>query len=100
MGIYPDIDFKRDRENNTVVWTYKEPGFTVTETYKLVERKEDRTDCFCCSCSDMGNDMACRNHGNGLVGERPCDYHKMPGSVDDNGVMPASVQEWRRTHHD
>lgn len=53
-----------------------------------------RTNCFCCSCTDTGaSDPYCRNHG--FAGERPCEDHKMPGQVDEEGRMPASVQSQR-----
>lgn len=103
MGIYPSILLTDERGRALTLegasyraeyWvTRTEPGLKTTRRYAMVEETIVRDDCFCCSCGDReGSDPSCRNHGNGLVGERPCEVHKMPGSVKDNGVMPSSVQ--------
>jgi len=57
---------------------------------------EERINCFCCTCPDGGGpaDPCCRNDG--WWGTRPCELHNMPGEVDEDGVMPASVQEYRQ----
>lgn len=74
--------------------TWNEPGITRTRVVTAPAWTEDRTDCFCCSCSEFGNsDPYCRNHG--FAGERPCETHNMPGTPDDDGVMPESVQAYR-----
>lgn len=91
MGIYPETSWKRHEATNEAVYTYSVPGLTVTETYKLDSRIEERTDCFCCSCGDTPDDPYCRNHG--YYGKRPCELHQMPGSpIEDTNEMPDSVQ--------
>lgn len=74
--------------------TWNEPGITRTRVVNAPAWTEERTDCFCCSCSEFGNsDPYCRNHG--FAGERPCEAHNMPGDPDDDGTMPASVRAYR-----
>lgn len=75
------------RTDPGVVWAR-----TVTASdWKLVER----TNCYCCSCGDYGSsDPYCRNHG--FAGTRPCETHELPGSADEDGVMPDSVQTEQR----
>jgi hypothetical protein len=103
MGIYPTILFTDERGRALSLegasyrdeyWvTRTEPGLKTTRRYTMVQETVVRDDCFCCSCGEReGSDASCRNHGNGLAGERPCEVHKMPGAVDDDGEMPESVQ--------
>lgn len=69
-------------------------GMTVTTVYQPILVIENRTTCYCCSCGDReGSDPYCRNHG--WAGTRPCEQHGMSGKVDDDGVMPVSVQQKR-----
>lgn len=106
MGIYPDIVFSTPdgrplsaegaSYKDEIIITRSRPGVTTARRYKLVDEVVERSDCFCCSCGDReGSDMACRNHGHGLAGERPCEVHNMPGKPDEDGVMPESVQKAR-----
>lgn len=103
--IYPNRT-ETDRQNvieagcvvgETWTETVTEPGITRTRQVTAGPWKVERTDCFCCSCGEEGgSDPHCRNHG--WVGERPCETHNMPGTLDDEGKMPASVQKVRRDH--
>lgn len=100
MGIYPDESRSKETVNpdGTATWTetWSVPGLTRTRTATASAWIEDRTDCYCCSCGDyIGSDHYCRNHG-GHYGERPCEKHNMPGTADEDGVMPKSVQERRK----
>jgi hypothetical protein len=103
MGIYPTILFTDERGRALSLegasyrdeyWvTRTEPGLKTTRRYTMVQETVVRDDCFCCSCGEReGSDASCRNHGNGMAGERPCEVHNMPGAVDDDGEMPESVQ--------
>lgn len=69
-------------------------GVVKTRTVTATPWEVVITHCFCCSCDDHNPDPYCRNHG--FAGERPCEEHNMPGSVDENGTMPDSVQVVRR----
>jgi hypothetical protein len=66
-------------------------------------REVQRITCFCCTCPDYGNDWACRNHNMGF-GMRPCELHGVEGQrevdpeTDEEGEMPESVQEYRKSH--
>lgn len=66
----------------------------------------ERTDCFCCSCSDNNPDPHCRNHG--WAGRRACGKHNQSGqdyeqekinhtTGDLYTVMetPQSIEEYR-----
>ena len=96
MGIY--AEYSRSEEHyvtNGKGWTeYRSlPGVKYSRNVIASHWVEvERTDCYCCSCDDDSgvSDGACRNHG--FYAERPCETHNMPGSADDDGVMPASVQ--------
>jgi hypothetical protein len=78
-------------------------GYAIERTVTASEWTEvDRTDCYCCSCPEgefgtlIGKDSCCRNHG--WDGERPCEEHNLLGSVDSDGVMPATVQATRASY--
>lgn len=99
MGIYPDESFEKGsavrngEQIETVVAYYHVPGFTRVRVFEKVAEFEFRDDCFCCSCGErVGSDPHCRNHG--FAGRRPCQVHGMPGYADDDGRMPAPVQEY------
>lgn len=90
MGIYPDEQWKRSQDGNSVVRTYNNySGVIVTEVYERVLVIEERVTCYCCTCDDTHTDPACRNHGGLAV--RPCEIHEMPGEPYPDGVMPDSV---------
>jgi len=98
MGIYPRITIseKRRNEDGSESWVEEEhtPGLIRKRAVMADPWMEaERTDCFCCSCSEFGIDVFCRNHG--FAGQRPCEVHNMPGEADDEGKMPASVQKER-----
>lgn len=106
MGVYADVGFSTPdgqalsaegaSYKDEIIITRSLPGVKTIRRYKLAGETVERSDCFCCSCGDReGSDMACRNHGNGLAGERPCETHNMPGSTDDEGKIPDSVQKAR-----
>lgn len=100
MGIYPE---RRTIPRNTRyvrewVEEIEEPGVIRRRTVTAGEWIEERSDCFCCSCSDFSSDLSCRNHG--YYATRPCDRHNMPGSAGDDGVMPESVQCVLRSRSD
>jgi hypothetical protein len=96
MGVYPHVSWKEERHGDQLllVRTTTEPGLTVTEEFFRSSRVELRTDCYCCSCPEFGGDPYCRDHG--FAGERPCAEHEMPGTPDEAGVMPVSVQMERK----
>lgn len=107
MGIYPSVWFFDEESGHVIsaemasrkekfIMVRKEPGLTTKLHFTRETVLETRDDCFCCSCGDQeGSDRSCRNHGNDLVGRRPCEVHNMPGSADDEGRMPDSVQKAR-----
>lgn len=103
MGIYPHVHLEEKREGPHVflIRTTTEPGLVTTEEFIRTTSFELRTDCFCCSCGDEwrgggGRDPYCRNHG--FAGKRPCEEHRTNGEPNEDGVMPASVQEERKKH--
>lgn len=92
MGIYPYRDLIPTATGYIEeFWT---PGLVRRRELTAGEWSEERTNCFCCSCDPSGgnSDPCCRNHG--WWATRPCELHAMPGEADENGVMPASVQEY------
>ena len=94
MGIYPTTDYHRENDGRTLIRVHNDfSGMVKTEVYELVCTIEDRTTCFCCSCSnDYQTDPFCRNHG--WAGTRPCELHNMPGApIQDSDEMPDSVQK-------
>ena len=100
MGIYPDERYQKQRNGN-LVHTVNTPGLLVTTVYVPVVTIESRDNCYCCSCfeaDDQGTqrDPYCRNHG--WMGERPCEDHDMPGTVDEDMEALVSVQAKRRSH--
>lgn len=98
MGIYP---YRRITEvmrhpDGREIWleVETEPGIIRRRKVTADPWDVERTDCFCCSCSDWGgSDPYCRNHG--FAAERPCEVHQMPGTPNEAGVMPESVQAER-----
>lgn len=93
----------------TEIWSWtetsNETGYKLTRQVTATQWVEmERTDCYCCSCDDddLGNyvDVFCRNHG--YAGERPCEVHNLPGTIDpdytpEQTTMHDSVQEvWRK----
>jgi len=92
VGIYPDTQYtKVPNQPDLLVRTYNDySGLIITEYYQRILIVEDRKDCYCCSCGDTPDDPFCRNHG--FAGTRPCDKHQMPGTPDEDGNMPESVQ--------
>lgn len=92
MGIYPDEKWtarlnprprrtKGEVAPQTATLAYHEPGRDILYVYELIAVFDERTDCFCCSCSDGSNDAHCRNHG--FFARRPCDVHGMPGELHE-----------------
>lgn len=72
-----------------------------TRTLFATPMREERIDCFCCSCDDSGEltagDMGCRKHGSkGL--RRPCDIHNLPGTETANPYFHIPVTEQRNTY--
>jgi hypothetical protein len=96
MGIYPETDFKVDRKTGLLTKTYNDfSGVVVTTIYQPICTIEARDNCYCCSCGEReGSDPHCRNHG--WAGQRSCELHEMPGSPNDEGNIPQSVQAERR----
>lgn len=100
MGVYERRSTRDNilREDGTETWVEEShwPGVTMTREVTAGPWTEERTDCFCCSCYEdnygthEGSDPHCRNHG--WAGRRPCKDHNMPGTADDDGDMPISVQ--------
>lgn len=101
MGIYPEYRMTDMVNNGAQGATWTE----LRETPGLVEERQvkatgwtvkERTDCYCCSCTEHLTDAACRNHG--WAAKRPCEAHEMPGQEWDDGLpglgtnMPVSVQ--------
>lgn len=99
MGIYPTtkITGKSRMLNGGETWTETYDSYSgVIHTRRVVADpwSEERTNCFCCSCPDLGpHDMFCRNHGS--IASRPCEKHGMPGAATDEGLMPESVEVQR-----
>lgn len=87
MGIYPDVTYKSSFD--VLIRTTSTPGLTVIDTFVLHERREERTDCYCCSCNEDENGIAsnrdpyCRNHG--FAGKRICMKHRMSGDAYECG---------------
>lgn len=93
MGIYPSESV--ETKDDTLILRRSLPGVEYVTVYEAIVKIENRTDCFCCSCTDERTDAACRNHG--FYGKRPCEEHGMPGYVwQDSDTMPATVQEARK----
>lgn len=97
-------DVRLDSSSSTWTWTEIREGFGKIERRHVTATswvETSRTNCWCCSCevmdSDLGTvrtDAACRTHG--WWGRRPCEEHGMPGEINPEGEMPATVQERRR----
>jgi hypothetical protein len=99
VGIYPTVTTSRPG-NRTYTTAVETPGLKVTYVYELICVVEERTDCFCCSCSDeeSTNDPYCRNHG--WAAKRPCDIHDMPGDLRDDFDEPITpVQAYRDNNY-
>lgn len=100
MGIYESYTTGPVAQNEDGTETFQEfqhwPGYTNVRTVTRTKWAEhERTDCYCCSCGHReGSDPYCRNHG--FAGERACERHKLPGTPDEDGRMPVSVQERRK----
>lgn len=94
MGTYPRAEFIPT--STGYIETIQTPGLIRRRELVAGEWTEERTNCFCCSCNpdSPNHDPCCRHHG--WWGLRPCELHGMPGKEDDDGVMPVSVQEYRR----
>lgn len=113
MGLYPsrETGMVSRFPGGSETWVEQVNRFDGVIRYRRVYAgpwmEGERTNCYCCSCGEReGSDMACRNHGTGHA-ERACEAHGMPGSAWDfgdddpsNGIMPASVQEYRRMKED
>lgn len=98
MGVYPQrhIESIETTSNGAQSWVEieKEPGIVRRRHVYATSWQTFRVDCYCCSCPDWGGpDPYCRNHG--FAAERPCEVHNMPGTADEKGVMPESVQAER-----
>lgn len=92
MALYGETTY--ERQGNTLLVKISLPGIETVTVYQAVAVIENRTNCYCCTCPEVGgSDIHCRNHG--FVGERPCDIHDMPGAVDEDDKMPASVKTIR-----
>ena len=102
MGIYPNVTQKFD--GDLFIHTVSVPGLVKTTTYTKVSETEERTDCFCCTCDGLYQDVYCRNHG--FAGKRICDIHNMPGDeFESDGenyttTRLLTVLEERATHKD
>lgn len=99
MGLYPktSISNRKKHDDGSETWTETvwTPEMIMRRAVRAEPFIEERTNCFCCSCGlNEFSDPFCRNHG--FAGERPCEVHNMPGQVDEDGNMPASVQERRQ----
>lgn len=92
MGIYPHRE--RTPTSTGYLETIQTPGLIRRRELTAGEWTEEWTNCFCCSCPEGSVDSSCRNHG--WWGARPCDLHGMAGEANENGIMPASVQDHRR----
>lgn len=92
MGLYPQDYYKRNADSGLLIHTRDGmDGLVTTTYYQPILVIEERTNCFCCTCSGQeGDDPACRNHG--WAATRPCDIHGMPGSPwEDTDDMPEAV---------
>lgn len=110
MGIYGHTGTRNHKRHDDGTETWEEvtelPGVKTIRNITAGVRREERTDCFCCTCGDDAlSDAACRNHG--YYGKRPCDIHNMPGQVWDQEpgdtsepVMPMPVKEYREAVRD
>lgn len=99
MGVYANITTSGHTRHadGTETWTETRttPGLTHTREVTASKWHEERDNCFCCSCPEHAYaDPFCRNHG--FAGSRPCEEHSMPGTPDEFGNMPRSVQSARR----
>ena len=97
MGIYPSVKVsqKITWANGGISYWLLRDDFTGQNRRRLVLelpwQLDPRTHCFCCTCEDEWiKDAWCRNHG--FVGERPCEYHNLPGSED--WELYGSKGEW------
>lgn len=110
MGIYAVESTRNHKHHEDGTETWEEvsstPGLKIIRDITASAPREERTDCFCCTCGDYElNDAGCRNHG--FYGKRPCDIHNMPGQAWDQEpgdtsepVMPMPVREYREAKRD
>jgi hypothetical protein len=105
---YPPLDATQTPDGAMNWKEHKEEyGVKLMRTvYASAWTEIERTNCYCCTCSDSNPDPHCRNHG--WAGTRACGKHNMPGtpymqeSFDKTGkiiqteTMPQSIEQYQR----